>query len=81
MEYRQSIDVSTTTVLALCSCGWRALAGDNVRAWSMNLEHARHAHPGQHKTASDAYYKAIHRGPADRNHGSGVRASGGPRHG
>ena len=61
MEYRQRIDASTTSVIALCSCGWRALVGTNVQAWAANLEHARHAHPTQTRQASAAYQQAASR--------------------
>ena len=59
--HRQSIDPSTTSTLAVCSCGWRALVSTNVAAWRANVEHAKRAHPQQAKQSNDAYIAALRR--------------------
>lgn len=59
--YRQWIDPSTTSTLALCTCGWRALVSTRSAAWKAGNDHATHAHPGQAKQSADAYHQAVKR--------------------
>lgn len=44
MADRQYLDRSVYTVLAVCTCGWRELASNDVAAWECNVTHAALVH-------------------------------------
>lgn len=46
MTERQWVDYSTTSCLAVCSCGWRELRTSKPDAWAAAAAHAIHAHYG-----------------------------------
>lgn len=48
-----TIDRSASTALAVCSCGWRSLASNDVRAWRAGAEHERNCHPGHTEASSN----------------------------
>lgn len=48
------LDRSASTVLAVCECGWRSLAGTDLAAWDAGRTHERQCHPGQ-QAAARAY--------------------------
>jgi hypothetical protein len=41
---RQYLDRSPCSVLAVCTCGWRELAFNDVTAWMLAVHHAQYVH-------------------------------------
>lgn len=41
------VDFTQHSCVAVCTCGWRALAGDRTGAWRLSRDHERRAHPGE----------------------------------
>lgn len=40
------LDYTACSVVAVCSCGWRALADTRTGAWSLAAAHEKQVHPG-----------------------------------
>lgn len=53
MTERQWVDYSTTSSLAVCSCGWRQLCDSKRTAWDASSAHAKHAHPGDNSPTTE----------------------------
>ncbi len=53
-KYRQEIEATPHTVLALCDCGWRELAKNKTAARQKNKAHAVAAHGADANTAGNA---------------------------
>ena len=41
-----NLDVTRCSVVAVCSCGWRALADSRAGAWALAAAHEKQVHPG-----------------------------------
>ena len=46
MTYRQRVDATRSSALAVCSCGWRHMTSDRGSAWTAAHRHALNSHPG-----------------------------------
>lgn len=50
------VDFTQHSCVAVCTCGWRALAGDRTEAWRLSRAHEQRAHPGErqaHRALAD----------------------------
>lgn len=55
------IDFTQHSCVAVCLCGWRALAGDRTEAWRLARAHEQRAHPGESQAARalDSHVRTI----------------------
>ena len=56
MVERQRVDMSGTTALAVCSCGWRCLMGTRSSAQAQAHQHAMACHMGDN-VMHDWFYR------------------------
>jgi hypothetical protein len=60
-KYRQKIEATPNSVLALCDCGWRELAKNKTAAYQKNKAHAVAAHGTKPAKANQAERQARRR--------------------
>lgn len=56
VSHRQNVDNSPSSSLAVCTCGWRQLAGSAPTAWAAARNHALNSHRGEQCNALRSRY-------------------------